>query len=76
MSAEVHARTHAGLNPRTWSDRGEGKREFRFGVRKREGVHVDSCFNDSGDLVGVTMTTQSFFRNGKFYIVLVSLFFN
>ena len=36
MSAEVHARTHAGLNPRTWSDRGEGKREFRFGVRKRE----------------------------------------
>ena len=27
-----------------------------FGVRKTEGVHVDSCFNESGDLVGVTMT--------------------
>ena len=47
-----------------------------FGVRKREGVHVDSCFNESGDLVGVTMTSQSFFRNKKFYILLVSLFFN
>ena len=47
-----------------------------FGVRKREGVHVDSCFNESGDLVGVSMTIQSFFRNKKFYILLVSLFFN
>ena len=36
MSAEVHVRTHAGLNPCTWSDRGERKHEFRFGVRKRE----------------------------------------
>ena len=47
-----------------------------FRVRKREGVQVDSCFNESGDLVGVTMTIQSFFRNKKFYILLVSLFFD